>query len=245
MSTVNFEHVKKSYGDVDVIHDFSLDIKDGDFVSFLGPSGCGKTTCLRMVSGLEKNTGGIIKIDDAIVSDPDNKMILAPEKRKVGMVFQSYAVWPHMNVFDNVAYPLKVAKTNKSEVNDRVNEILKIVELTGYEKRMPDALSGGQQQRVALARGLVAQPKVLLLDEPLSNLDAKLREKMRGDIRKIQQDFGITCIYVTHDQIEAFTMSDKIVIMNAGNIIQEGSPDEIRENPINDFVADFIAPQTH
>ena len=245
MSTVNFEHVKKSYGDVDVIHDFSLDIKDGDFVSFLGPSGCGKTTCLRMVSGLEKNTGGIIKIDDAIVSDPDNKMILAPEKRKVGMVFQSYAVWPHMNVFDNVAYPLKVAKTNKSELNDRVNEILKIVELTGYEKRMPDALSGGQQQRVALARGLVAQPKVLLLDEPLSNLDAKLREKMRGDIRKIQQDFGITCIYVTHDQIEAFTMSDKIVIMNAGNIIQEGSPDEIRENPINDFVADFIAPQTH
>lgn len=245
MSTVNFEHVKKSYGDVDVIHDFSLDIKDGDFVSFLGPSGCGKTTCLRMVSGLEKNTGGIIKIDDAIVSDPDNKMILAPEKRKVGMVFQSYAVWPHMNVFDNVAYPLKVAKTNKSELNDRVSEILKIVELTGYEKRMPDALSGGQQQRVALARGLVAQPKVLLLDEPLSNLDAKLREKMRGDIRKIQQDFGITCIYVTHDQIEAFTMSDKIVIMNAGNIIQEGSPDEIRDNPINDFVADFIAPQTH
>lgn len=245
MSTVNFEHVKKSYGDVDVIHDFSLDIKDGDFVSFLGPSGCGKTTCLRMVSGLEKNTGGIIKIDDAIVSDPDNKMILAPEKRKVGMVFQSYAVWPHMNVFDNVAYPLKVAKTNKSELNDRVSEILKIVELTGYENRMPDALSGGQQQRVALARGLVAQPKVLLLDEPLSNLDAKLREKMRGDIRKIQQDFGITCIYVTHDQIEAFTMSDKIVIMNAGNIIQEGSPDEIRDNPINDFVADFIAPQTH
>jgi iron(III) transport system ATP-binding protein len=245
MSTVSFEHVKKNYGDVKVIHDFSLDINDGDFVSFLGPSGCGKTTCLRMVSGLENNSGGIIKIDDAIVSDPANKMILAPEKRKVGMVFQSYAVWPHMNVFDNVAYPLKVAKTSKSELKDRVNEILKIVELDGYEKRMPDALSGGQQQRVALARGLVAQPKVLLLDEPLSNLDAKLREKMRGDIRKIQQDFGITCIYVTHDQIEAFTMSDKIVIMNAGNIIQQGSPQEIRNNPADDFVADFIAPQSH
>jgi iron(III) transport system ATP-binding protein len=245
MSTVNFEHVKKNYGDVKVIHDFSLDINDGDFVSFLGPSGCGKTTCLRMVSGLETNSGGIIKIDNTIVSDPDNKMIVAPEKRKVGMVFQSYAVWPHMNVFDNVAYPLKVSKTAKSELNDRVNEILKIVELTGYEKRMPNALSGGQQQRVALARGLVAQPKVLLLDEPLSNLDAKLREKMRGDIRKIQQDFGITCIYVTHDQIEAFTMSDKIVIMNAGNIIQQGTPEDIRQSPINDFVADFIAPQTH
>ncbi len=242
MSTVSFEHVKKNYGDVKVIHDFSLEINDGDFVSFLGPSGCGKTTCLRMVSGLETNTSGIIKIDNSIVSDPDNKVILAPEKRKVGMVFQSYAVWPHMNVFDNVAYPLKVAKTPSSELNDRVNEILKIVELDGYEKRMPDALSGGQQQRVALARGLVAQPKVLLLDEPLSNLDAKLREKMRGDIRKIQQDFGITCIYVTHDQIEAFTMSDKIVIMNAGNIIQQGTPEEIRNNPVDDFVADFIAP---
>lgn len=244
MSTVTFEHVKKSYGDVKVINDFSLNINDGEFVSFLGPSGCGKTTCLRMVSGLETNTGGIIKIDDAIVSDPDQRMIVPPEKRQVGMVFQSYAVWPHMNVFDNVAYPLKVAKTPKSEMNDRVNEILKIVELDGYEKRMPNALSGGQQQRVALARGLVAQPKVLLLDEPLSNLDAKLREKMRGDIRKIQQDFGITCIYVTHDQIEAFTMSDRIVIMNKGDIVQMGAPKEIRNNPANDFVADFIAHQT-
>ncbi|MBK25652.1 MAG: ABC transporter substrate-binding protein [Halobacteriovorax sp.] len=241
MSTVKFSNVKKSYGDVKVIHDFSLEIKDGEFVSFLGPSGCGKTTCLRMVSGLETNTGGLIQIDDTIVSDPDNKKIMPPEKRKVGMVFQSYAVWPHMNVFDNVAYPLKVAKTPKAELNNRVDEILNIVELTGLEKRMPSELSGGQQQRVALARGLVAQPKVLLLDEPLSNLDAKLREKMRGDIRKIQQDFGITCIYVTHDQIEAFTMSDRIVIMKDGNIVQEGTPEQIRENPVNDFVANFIS----
>ncbi len=241
MSTVKFSNVKKSYGDVKVIHDFSLEINDGEFVSFLGPSGCGKTTCLRMVSGLETNTGGLIEIDNTTVSDPDNKKIIPPEKRKVGMVFQSYAVWPHMNVFDNVAYPLKVAKTPKAELKTRVDEILKIVELTGLEKRMPSELSGGQQQRVALARGLVAQPKVLLLDEPLSNLDAKLREKMRGDIRKIQQDFGITCIYVTHDQIEAFTMSDRIVIMKDGNIVQQGTPQEIRENPVNDFVADFIS----
>lgn len=245
MSTVSFKNVKKSYGNVKVIHDFSLDINDGEFVSFLGPSGCGKTTCLRMVSGLETNTGGTIQIDDAIVSDPDNKKIVPPEKRHVGMVFQSYAVWPHMNVFDNVAYPLKVSKTPKAELQKRVQEILEIVELTGFEKRMPNELSGGQQQRVALARGLVAQPKVLLLDEPLSNLDAKLREKMRKDIRKIQQDFGITCIYVTHDQIEAFTMSDRIVIMKDGDIVQQGTPQEIRDNPANDFVADFIAPQKH
>ncbi|MCO4794563.1 MAG: ABC transporter ATP-binding protein [Bacteriovoracaceae bacterium] len=243
MSTVTFKNIKKSYDDLVIIKDFSLDIDNGEFVSFLGPSGCGKTTCLRMVSGLETNTAGSISIDDDVVSDPQNKIFVPPEKRHVGMVFQSYAVWPHMNVFDNIAYPLKVKGYNKSEIADRVREIVSIVELTGLEKRMPDALSGGQQQRVALARGLVMKPKVLLLDEPLSNLDAKLREKMRGDIRKIQQDFGITCIYVTHDQIEAFTMSDKIVIMNHGDIIQMGSPSDIRNNPINDFVADFIKTQ--
>ena len=196
-----------------------------------------------MVSGLETNSAGTISIDNEIVSDPRNKIFTPPENRHVGMVFQSYAVWPHMNVFDNVAYPLKVKGHNKSEIQDRVKEIIDIVELTGLEKRMPDALSGGQQQRVALARGLVMKPKVLLLDEPLSNLDAKLREKMRVDIRKIQQDFGITCIYVTHDQIEAFSMSDKIVIMNFGDIIQLGTPNEIRHAPINDFVADFIKTQ--
>lgn len=240
MSTVTFEHIGKSYGDVHVIKDFNLHIEDGEFVSFLGPSGCGKTTCLRMVSGLEKNTGGILKIDKQIVSDCDQNLFVNPEDRHVGMVFQSYAVWPHMNVFDNVAYPLKVKKTSKEEIQNRVMEILKIVELDGYEKRMPNQLSGGQQQRVALARGLVMHPKVLLLDEPLSNLDAKLREKMRVDIREIQQQFGITCIYVTHDQVEAFSMSDKIVIMNKGDIVQMGTPAEIRNNPANEFVRDFI-----
>lgn len=240
MSTVTFEHIGKSYGDVRVIKDFDLKIKDGDFVSFLGPSGCGKTTTLRMVAGLETNTEGKLFIGEMLVNDPQNKFIMAPEKRQVGMVFQSYAVWPHMNVFENVAYPLRVAKIAKSEIADRVQTILKTVELNGLEERMPSQLSGGQQQRVALARGLVAKPKVLLLDEPLSNLDAKLREKMRVDIRQIQQQFKITCIYVTHDQIEAFTMSDQIVLMNKGDIVQAGAPTEIRNNPKNEFVADFI-----
>lgn len=241
MSTVTFENIKKNYGEVEIIKDFNLHIEDGQFVSFLGPSGCGKTTCLRMVSGLEKCSGGILKIDNEIVSHNEASIFTPPEKRHVGMVFQSYAVWPHMNVFNNVAYPLKVAKISKSEIKNRVDEILSIVEMSGYEKRMPNELSGGQQQRVALARGLVMKPRVLLLDEPLSNLDAKLREKMRHDIREIQQQFKITCIYVTHDQIEAFSMSDKIVIMNQGDIIQSGKPDEIRNNPTNQFVTEFIS----
>lgn len=241
MSTVKFQNIEKSYGAVKVINDFNLEVDDGEFVSFLGPSGCGKTTCLRMVSGLEKNTGGKLLIDDEVVSEPASNSFTNPEHRHVGMVFQSYAVWPHMNVFDNIAYPLKVKKGSKEEINKRVHEILEVVEMEGLHERMPNQLSGGQQQRVALARGLVMKPKVLLLDEPLSNLDAKLREKMRVDIRAIQQKFGITCIYVTHDQIEAFSMSDKIVIMNKGDIVQVGTPEEIRRKPANDFVADFIS----
>ena len=240
MSSVNFINVTKSYGSTQVLEEFSLQIKDGEFVSFLGPSGCGKTTSLRMVSGLEENTTGEIYIGNNLVSAPEQKVMVAPEKRNVGMVFQSYAVWPHMNVFDNIAYPLNVAKKSASEIKEKVNEIISIVELDGLSKRMPNQLSGGQQQRVALARGLVSRPQVLLLDEPLSNLDAKLREKMREDIRRIQQDFGITCIYVTHDQLEAFTMSDKIVVMNKGVIEQIGTPHEIRNAPNSSFVESFI-----
>ena len=241
MSGVSFKSVKKSYGNTSVIKDFTFEIKDGEFIAFLGPSGCGKTTCLRMVAGLEKNTGGSIYIGEKEVSNFENNVFLAPEKRNLGMVFQSYAVWPHMNVFDNVAYPLKVGKTDKSDIQKKVKEVLEIVELDGLEKRMPNQLSGGQQQRVALARGLVAQPEVLLLDEPLSNLDAKLREKMRKDIRKIQKDFGITVIYVTHDQIEAVEMSDRMVIMNEGIIVQAGAPKEVKNSPVNDFVRDFLS----
>ncbi len=244
MNHVDFKHVSKSFGasanGSKAVDDFNLQIKTGEFVSFLGPSGCGKTTSLRMLAGLERNTEGSISIDGATVSDPAKSIFIPPEKRRVGMVFQSYAVWPHMNVFDNVAYPLKIAKTPKTEIRDRVNEMLSLVELNGLSERMPSQLSGGQQQRVALARGLVMQPKVLLLDEPLSNLDAKLREKMRRDIREIQQRLKLTVVYVTHDQIEANTMSDRIVIMRSGRILQIGTPAEIRQAPADEFVAEFI-----
>lgn len=249
MSDVTFSHVAKSFGQLGgklalsaakAVDDFNLQIAQGEFVSFLGPSGCGKTTSLRMLAGLERNTEGVISIGDEIVSDASRGVFVPPERRRVGMVFQSYAVWPHMTVFENVAYPLKIARVAKSEIQSRVAEMLKVVELSGLEARMPSQLSGGQQQRVALARGLVMQPKVLLLDEPLSNLDAKLREKMRHDIREIQQRLKLTVVYVTHDQIEATTMSDRMVIMRAGKIIQVGTPAEIRSSPNDAFVADFI-----
>lgn len=245
MSQVTFENVGKEYGPTTwAVKDFNLRIGDGEFVSFLGPSGCGKTTTLRMIAGLEDNTHGLIRFDQDVVSDPRNKKFVVPEKRNVGMVFQSYAVWPHMNVFENVAYPLKLKKISREKIRADVAEILKIVELSGLEERKPHQLSGGQQQRVALARGLVMRPRILLLDEPLSNLDAKLREKMRRDIRQIQQKFKLTMVYVTHDQKEAFQMSDRVVIMNKGNIEQVGIPSEIRLKPINDFVREFIAEES-
>lgn len=241
MSSVEFKNVGKAYGANEVVKNFSFIIKDGEFVAFLGPSGCGKTTCLRMIAGLEKNTSGTLSIGDRLVSNPSESLFVPPEKRNVGMVFQSYAVWPHMNVFENIAFPLKVAKVSKGEIKDRVEEILATVELDGLSLRMPNQLSGGQQQRVALARGLVAKPEVLLLDEPLSNLDAKLREKMRRDIREIQQKAQITVVYVTHDQIEAIEMSDRMLIMNQGQIVQSGRPEQIRSQPANPFVASFLS----
>lgn len=240
MSYIEFKNVTKSFGENAIIHDFNLSIAKGHFVSLLGPSGCGKTTCLRMLAGLEKNDTGSITLDGKVLSDPSRKELLPPERRHLGMVFQSYAVWPHMNVFENVAFPLIMTKIAKPEIENRVHEILSVVELNGLEKRRPNELSGGQQQRVALARGLVMNPKALLLDEPLSNLDTKLREKMRTDIKVIQKKMNITMIYVTHDQLEAKTMSDVIVVMNKGRIVQAGSPDEIYKNPANAFVADFI-----
>jgi iron(III) transport system ATP-binding protein len=241
MSHVRFENVGKLYAkDAWAVQDFNLEIQNGEFVSFLGPSGCGKTTTLRMIAGLEENTHGKIYFDNEIVSDPTSKVFLLPEKRNVGMVFQSYAVWPHMNVFENVAYPLKFKKMTKEKIHEEVMKILSAVELDGLELRRSSELSGGQQQRVALARGLVMRPRILLLDEPLSNLDAKLREKMRKDIRNIQQEFKLTMVYVTHDQKEAFQMSDKIVVMNKGHIQQVGSPSEIQAKPNSEFVADFI-----
>ena len=240
MSELRIEHVFKRFGDVTAVSDFDLTVKDGEFVSLLGPSGCGKTTSLRMIAGFERATEGEIYIGDHCVSSHIKNTFVPPEKRDIGMVFQSYAVWPHMTVTENVAYPLKIQKVPKEERAARVAEMLKLVHLDEYGSRYPHQLSGGQQQRVALARALVMRPGLLLLDEPLSNLDAKLRESMRFEISSIQKELGITVIYVTHDQSEAMTMSDRVVVMSRGVIQQIGTPYEIYRNPANKMVADFI-----
>ena len=240
MAELKLSHIYKKFGKVVAVGDFNIDVADGEFISFLGPSGCGKTTTLRMIAGFDKPTEGIITIGDREVSNADKGFFLAPEKRGIGMVFQSYAVWPHMNVVDNVGYPLKIQNVPKEERLKRVMNMLELVHLKEYAERFPNQLSGGQQQRVALARALVAQPGLLLLDEPLSNLDAKLRESMRFEISAIQKELGITVIYVTHDQSEAMTMSDRIVVMSMGKVQQIGKPYDIYTNPANQMVADFI-----
>lgn len=237
---VRLEHITKIYQDPKTKKDFaavddiSLEIKPGSFVTLLGPSGCGKTTTLRMIAGFESPDKGNIFLGDEAINE------LTPNKRDTAMVFQSYALLPHYNVFDNVAYGLKLRKVPKDEIKKQVLAMLELVELKGMEERMTNQLSGGQQQRVALARALVMQPGVLLFDEPLSNLDAKLRVTMRTEIRKIQQKLGITAIYVTHDQSEAMSLSDEIILMNKGKIAQKGTPQEIYYRPKSEFVADFI-----
>ena len=238
MATIEMRKITKSFGDNTVLREFNETFGDGEFITLLGPSGCGKTTMLRIIAGFEKPTTGELYIDGQLVSG--GKTFIPPEKRGIGMVFQSYAVWPHKNVFDNVAYPLTLKKTPKAEIAKQVERVLEIVHLSQYAKRMPNQLSGGQQQRVALARALVAAPKLLLLDEPLSNLDAKLRESMRFEIKEIQKQLGITVVYVTHDQTEAMAMSDRIFLINRGIIQQSGTPDEIYNHPVNQFVADFL-----
>ncbi len=237
---VRLDHISKIYQDPKTGKDFyavkdtSLTIEPGSFVTLLGPSGCGKTTTLRMIAGFESPDEGEIFLGNEAIN------ALTPNKRDTAMVFQSYALLPHYNVFDNVAYGLKLRKVPKDEIQKRVMRILDLVELTGMEGRMTNQLSGGQQQRVALARALVIEPSVLLFDEPLSNLDAKLRVSMRTEIRRIQQEVGITAIYVTHDQSEAMALSDNIIIMNKGVVAQMGSPQEIYYHPNSEFVADFI-----
>ncbi|MBO5605697.1 MAG: ABC transporter ATP-binding protein, partial [Acidaminococcaceae bacterium] len=237
MAELKLQHIYKRFGDVTAVGDFNLEVADGEFISFLGPSGCGKTTILRMIAGFEKPTEGIIAIGDEEVSNAGKGYFLAPEKRGIGMVFQSYAVWPHMNVVDNVGYPLKIQNVPKEERHQRVMKMLELVHLEEYGERFPNQLSGGQQQRVALARALVARPSLLLLDEPLSNLDAKLRESMRFEISAIQKELGITVIYVTHDQSEAMTMSDRIVVMSMGKMQQVGRPYDVYTKPVNQMVA--------
>ena len=238
MATVNIQNVTKAFGDNVVLREFNATFRDGEFITLLGPSGCGKTTMLRIIAGFEKPTRGEVYIDGTLVSG--GKTFVPPEKRGIGMVFQSYAVWPHMNVFDNVAYPLTIRHVSRAEIKTSVERVLGIVHLSQYAERFPNQLSGGQQQRVALARALVAEPKLLLLDEPLSNLDAKLRESMRFEIKEIQRKLGITVVYVTHDQTEAMAMSDRIFLINRGDVQQCGTPQEIYNSPVNQFVADFL-----
>ncbi len=234
MSNLKLVNIVKRYGKVVAIDNLNLEVKDGELVTLLGPSGCGKTTTLRTITGFLTPDSGDIYINDRRITD------IPPEKRGIGLVFQNYALWPHMNVFQNLAFGLQMRKIPKSEIKKRVKQYLEMVGLSGYEDRYPRELSGGQQQRVALARALVLQPDILLLDEPLSNLDALLRERMRFEIARIHKESGVTTVYVTHDQTEAMVISDRIVILNKGRIMQEGKPEDIYEKPVNKFVASFM-----
>jgi iron(III) transport system ATP-binding protein len=237
MGFIEIRDLLKKFGKVVAVDHVWLEIEKGEIVTLLGPSGCGKTTTLRCIAGLERPDGGDVLIDGVPMF---SQGFVPPSKRGIGMVFQNYAVWPHMSVFDNVAYGLKIARIPKGVIRQRVQETLELVGLKGLEHRYPTQLSGGQQQRVALARALARSPKVLLLDEPLSNLDAKLREKMRFEIKELVKRMGITTVYVTHDQAEAMVISDRVAIMNLGKIVQVAPPPELYHRPATKFVADFI-----
>ncbi len=234
MSAVNLSNITKKFGDVTAVKELDLKIEEGEFFTFLGPSGCGKTTTLRMIAGFYYPTAGKVKFNDRDMTT------VPPEKRNTGMVFQNYALFPHMTVAENVAFGLKVRKLERSKIKEKVKEVLGKVRLEKFIDRQVSQLSGGQQQRVALARALAIEPDILLLDEPLSNLDARLRDEMRTEILRLQRDYGITTIYVTHDQVEALSMSDRIAVFNEGMCQQIGTPTEIYNDPVNDFVAEFI-----
>ena len=233
-SIVSLQHVEKWYGNNHVVKDMNLEIQEGEFLTLLGPSGCGKTTTLRMIAGFEDASSGSILVQGERVEDKE------PFQRDVNTVFQNYSLFPHMTVFDNVAYGPTIRKMPKEEIREKVMEMLALVQMDGYEKRKPDALSGGQKQRVAIARALINNPRVLLLDEPLGALDLKLRKQMQVELKRLQKKLGITFVYVTHDQEEAMTMSDRIAVMRNGVIDQLGSPVEVYERPRTKFVADFI-----
>jgi multiple sugar transport system ATP-binding protein len=235
MASVGFEGVSKVYGDgTRAVDDLDLEITDGEFMVLVGPSGCGKTTALRMVAGLEEITGGLVRIGGGVVND------LSPKNRDIAMVFQSYALYPHLTVYDNIAFPLKIGKVPKAEIRRRVDEAAGILGLQSLLKRKPRTLSGGQRQRVAMGRAIVREPAVFLMDEPLSNLDAKLRVQMRADIKRIQSNLGVTTIYVTHDQVEAMTMGDRVAVMRRGELQQVAPPEELYHRPMNVFVGGFI-----
>lgn len=242
MSTIcKVENLQKSYGAFNAVNDVSIDIEKGEFVVFLGPSGCGKTTTLRMIAGLENPTEGKILIDRRTVFSAKEGIFVKPEHRDIGMVFQSYAIWPHMTVFENIAYPLRTRRLPKADIALKVKRAIELVGLDQAADRSAVALSGGQMQRVSLARALVYNPTLLLFDEPLSNLDLKLRVRLRSELKELQRNTGITSIYVTHDQEEAVELADRIVVMSQGKIMQTGSPEELYRRPQNKFVADFIS----
>ena len=230
----------KRFGKVMAVNDVSFEVSKGEVLTLLGPSGCGKTTTLRMLAGFERPDHGEVEVGGRIIASTRQRIFLPPEKREMGMVFQSYAIWPHLTVFENVAYPLKLRGLKSVEIRDRVGKTLELVGLRGLGDRPAPLLSGGQQQRVALARSLAYSPSILLLDEPLSNLDAKLREQMRIELKSLQRQLSITVVFVTHDQIEAMTMSDRLAVMNLGRIEQLASPKEIYEQPKTPFVQEFI-----
>ena len=234
MAQVLLKNVVKYYGDLEVVHSINLHVEHNEFVVLVGPSGCGKSTSLRMIAGLENISSGQIIIGDNVVNN------LPPRDRNISMVFQNYALYPHMTVRENLGFSLKIAKVSQAEINNSVNEASKILSLESYMDRKPGALSGGQRQRVAMGRAIVRHPDVFLFDEPLSNLDAKLRAQMRVEIKKLHQKIKTTIIYVTHDQVEAMTLADRIVVMRDGNIEQQGTPSQVFENPVNTFVATFI-----
>ncbi|WIM13776.1 ABC transporter ATP-binding protein [Enhydrobacter sp.] len=238
MSKLVLRNLARRYGTVDAVADFSLELAKGEFVSLLGPSGCGKTTTLRMIAGFVPPSDGVIEMDGQPISTATS--VVPPEKRRMSMIFQSYAIWPNMTVGENVGFGLQVRKLPKAEIARRVDRILEVVQLGALKERYPAELSGGQQQRVALARAIVVEPEILLLDEPLSNLDANLREEMRFEIRRLHDEFRITTVYVTHDQAEAMVTSDRIVVMNKGRVEQIDPPQELYARPRSRFVAGFI-----
>src|SRR5262245_13003704 len=237
---LEFRQVIKRFGSVNAVDQVSFSIESGEIFTLLGPSGCGKTTTLRLVAGLEEPDGGEILINGRAVAAPQRGLFVPPEKRQLGMVFQSYAIWPHLTVFENVAFPLRVRGEPTEILRARVQKALDSVGLTGLAERGATQLSGGQQQRVALARALVYEPAILLLDEPLSNLDAKLREQMRFELRALQTRLQLTVLYVTHDQTEAMTLSDRVAVVNAGRFEQMGTPEEVYEKPASSFVGEFL-----
>lgn len=237
---LTIRHITKWFGRVKAVDDLSLDIESGQLFTLLGPSGCGKTTTLRMIAGLERPDAGEILLKGQPIVSVSRRIYVPPEKRNMGMVFQSYAIWPHMTVFKNVAYPLELRKVSSAVIKEKVNRVLSLVGLEGLGDRPAPHLSGGQQQRVALARALVYEPEMLLLDEPLSNLDAKLREQMRVELKLLQQKLGITVVYVTHDQLEALSLSDQVVVLSQGRIEQQGKPRDLYEQPQTPFVRDFL-----